>query len=106
MHEHVLAIHPRRQDVVDVVGTGGDPSVAVVALKRPAAEATAAKLSKAGFTVVNVSAAKKQRPSTVVYVSAGMEDFGKSMLASLPGASLATLDWTSPFDVVVALGEK
>ena len=24
MHEHVLAIHPKRQDVVDVVGTGGD----------------------------------------------------------------------------------
>jgi hypothetical protein len=89
-----------------IVGTGGDPSVAVVALRRPAAEATAAKLSKAGFTVVNVSAAKKQRPSTVVYVSAGMEEVGKKVVASLPGASVATLDWASPFDVVVALGEK
>ena len=27
MHEHVLPIHPRRDDVVDVVGTGGDGAV-------------------------------------------------------------------------------
>jgi hypothetical protein len=103
-HDGTSMRDPGSTDVI--VATGGDPSVAVVALKRPAAEATAAKLSKAGFTVVNVSAAKKQRPSTVVYVSAGMEEVGKKVVASLPGASVATLDWASPFDVVVALGEK
>lgn len=89
-----------------IVGTGGDPSVSVVAQKRQAAEVTAAKLSKAGFSVVNVGAAKKQRPSTVVYVSPGMEAFGKTVAAALPGATIEALTWNSPVDVVVALGEK
>lgn len=90
-----------------IVGTDGNPgvSVAVDKAKLKDAEKVSAALAKAGFTVLNVTPAKKPREKSVVFAAAGHEEDAKKLAAAVPGgAEVQKLDWKSPLNLVVALG--
>jgi hypothetical protein len=90
-----------------IVGTDGNVGVALAVdkAKLKAAEQLAPALSKAGFTVLSVTPAKKPRDKSVVFAAHGREEDAKKLAAAVPGgAEVQKLDWQSPHDLVVALG--
>lgn len=89
-----------------VVGTAGEPSIAVAASRRSKVKgAQAARaLLDAGLSVVKLSEARRERPATVVFAAKGQEATAKKAAAALGGAAVEAMSWSSPFDVVVAVG--
>jgi hypothetical protein len=89
-----------------IVGTDGNVGVAIAVdkAKLKAVEKIAPALSKAGFTVLSVTPAKKPRDKSVVFAAQGHEEDAKKLAAAVPGgAEVQKLDWQSPHDLVVAL---
>ena len=93
-----------------MLGPAGLPRVGVVALKsslgtsgRKVAEA----VGKAGLVVSSLTATKTRRPSSVVYAAKGFEDRAKDLVGKIPGgATVGTIDWKAPYDLIVAVGDS
>ena len=96
---------PSEDDVL--VGTGGTVAVGIVIDRARLSEgkALAARLAKAGFEVMSVTAALKARDATVVYFSDRYPQEAKQLAALIPGATTEALTWASPRDLVVAVGK-
>jgi hypothetical protein len=103
-HQGTNMRDPGNEDVI--VGSDGAPALSIVGPTLSAAQATAGTLSGAGFVVTSITRAKKGRDATVVYAAKGREALAAEVAKKLPGATVAPLDWPSPFAVVVALGGK
>lgn len=82
------------------------PRVEVLAPARLKAEAdrVAGVVEKAGFAVVAVGPATKDRAATVIYAGPAHQDAAQKLAAALPGATVDKLTWKANGELVVAVG--